>query len=54
MASSRSLSAFVLLIGLGSAPFDPAPAQRDNGAASPDCTGLAGQVVDRHTRAPVR
>src|SRR5207237_232966 len=54
MASSRSLSAFVLLIGLGSAPFDPAPAQRDNGAASPDSTGLAGQVVDRHTREPIR
>src|SRR5207302_10804617 len=54
MASSRSLSAFVLLIGLASAPFDPAPAQRDNGAASPDSTGLAGQVVDRHTREPIR
>ena len=54
MASSRSLGALVLLVGLGSAPFDPAPAQRDNGAASPDSTGLAGQVVDRHTREPIR
>src|SRR5207253_2325772 len=46
MAVSRSLGAFVLLIGLGSALFDPAPAQRDSGAASPDSTGVAGQLVE--------
>src|SRR5207253_8544524 len=54
MAVSRSLGALVLLVGLGSAPFDPAPAQRDNGAASPDSTGVAGQLVDRHTHEPIR
>jgi len=54
MALSRSLGAFVLLIGLGSASFDPAPAQRDSGAASPDSTGVAGQLVDRHTHEPIR
>jgi len=48
-----SLGAFLFLIGVGSAPLDPALAQRDSVAPNPDSTGVAGQVVDRHTHDPI-
>lgn len=54
MALSRSLRPFVLLIGLGTAPFDPCLAQGDSSAPRPDSTSLLGQVVDRHTHQPIR
>src|SRR5438309_10739847 len=48
-----SLGAFLFAMGVGSAPLDPALAQRDSAAPSPDSTGVAGQVVDRHSHEPI-
>ena len=48
-----SLGAFLFVMGVGSAPLDPALAQRDSAAPSPDSTGVAGQVVDRHSHEPI-
>src|SRR5947208_1243776 len=53
MASSRSLGAFMLLMGLGSSPLAPALAQRDRASPSPDSTNVLGQLIDRHTRQPI-